>query len=184
MMPLDRHDLAMLHILRNPELMLKALKAAKAGTDLFPIRRVPHLELLWRHMLQFVIKSKKEGHWLEWDRQEFVADCLEELKQASDMLDENKARLQAICEQYCSDKELDKEQGEKYFQAEMNEAIRIQISRAINNSEAFENIRKLVERNSESTCAACVSHAYRYTRFPWRVSAIEQESELLESLNG
>ena len=35
-----------------------------------------------------------------------------------------------------------------------------------------------------SKCAACVSHADRTQRTPWRVSAIEQESELLGHLNG
>ena len=35
-----------------------------------------------------------------------------------------------------------------------------------------------------STCTTCVSHVYRYIRTPWRVSAIEQESELLGHLNG
>ena len=46
------------------------------------------------------------------------------------------------------------------------------------------NLVVLQLRSKRSTCTACVSHAYRYTRSPWRVSAIEQESELLGHLNG
>ena len=149
MIPLDKHDLTMLHVLSSEKLMLKSLKAAKAGQELFPPRRVPHLDLLWRHFIRFAIQSKKEGHWLQWDRQAYVADCLEELKQRDDISDECKARFQAICVQYIGAEPLDAEAGDKLLLEAVNEAIRAQISRAVYNSEAFEGIRQLVNKGVE-----------------------------------
>lgn len=149
MIPLDKHDLTMLHVLSSEKLMLKSLKAAKAGQELFPPRRVPHLDLLWRHFIRFAIQSKKEGHWLQWDRQAYVADCLEELKQRDDISDECKARFQAICVQYIGAEPLDSEAGDKLLMEAVNEAIRAQISRAVYNSEAFDGIRQLVNKGVE-----------------------------------
>ena len=146
MIPLDKHDLTMLHVLSSERLMLKSLKAAKAGQELFPPRRVPHLDLLWRHFIRFAIQSKKEGHWLQWDRQAYVADCLEELKQRDDISDECKARFQAICVQYIGAEPLDAAAGDKLLLDAVNEAIRAQISRAVYNSEAFDGIRQLVNK--------------------------------------
>lgn len=149
MIPLDKHDLTMLHVLSSEKLMLKSLKAAKAGQELFPPRRVPHLDLLWRHFIRFAIQSKKEGHWLQWDRQAYVADCLEELKQRDDISDECKARFQSICVQYIGAEPLDAAAGDKLLMDAVNEAIRTQISRAVYNSEAFDGIRQLVNKGVE-----------------------------------
>ena len=143
MVPLDKHDLTMLHILQNKVIASKAIKAAKRGMDLFPARQRPHLDLLWTEFIIHAAESRKTGKWLEWDRQSFVAACLERLK-SSEMLDENKARLQAICEQYVSQTPLEQAQGEAYLKEEINECIQRQIARAISGSDAFNAVRKLI----------------------------------------
>lgn len=148
MIPLNKHDLALLHILSSKRLAVKALKTAKRGLDLFPPRQMPHLDILWRHLVTSAVESKKSGTFLDWDRADFVAQCLEDMR-SSDMLDENKARLQAICEQYLSNKEFDEAQGEKYLLEEINESVQRQISRAITNSEPFDALRKLVSTGQE-----------------------------------
>ena len=61
MIPLDKHDLAMLHVLSSKELMAQAIKAAKQGADIF---RRQHLALIWKTLIRFALQSKKDGTWL------------------------------------------------------------------------------------------------------------------------
>lgn len=77
MTPLDRHDLVMLHILNNNDLLLSALKVTKSGIELFPPQQRPHLALMWRCLVEAVVKSKRENRWLQINRKDF--QCVQPL---------------------------------------------------------------------------------------------------------
>ena len=127
MIPLDKHDLALLHILSNKDLLLQALKAAKKGADLFPQRYRPHLNLIWRCLCREVVRSKQENRWLEIKRQNLVADVLEDLKK-TDMLQENKERLKQICTAYLNETEYDPKDGKEFLRTVIEEAINRKLS--------------------------------------------------------
>ena len=148
MIPLDKNDLCLLHVISNKDLLLQALKAAKRGADLFPQRRRPHLSLMWKTMIDEVVRSKKENRWLEINKQNYVAEVLEKLKEA-DMLPENKEKLKQLCTSYLNDIELDPEDGKRYLKEVLEEAINRKLSVAISSSQSFSAIKKLVEQGSE-----------------------------------
>ena len=148
MIPLDKNDLCLLHVISNKDLLLQALKAAKRGADLFPQRRRPHLSLMWKTMIDEVVKSKKEDRWLEINKQNYVAEVLEKLKEA-DMLPENKEKLKQLCTSYLNDIELNPEDGKRYLKEVLEEAINRKLSVAISSSQSFAAIKKLVEQGSE-----------------------------------
>lgn len=147
MIPLDKHDLTMLHILSNRELMIQALKAAKQGADMFPRRFRPHLFLIWQTVLEEAVNSKKEGHFLDFNRENFVAAVLEKLKSA-DMLQENKDRLKQICTSYLSRVDYDPKDGKKFLKEIVEEAINRKLSSAVLNSTSFNALKKLVDQGS------------------------------------
>lgn len=148
MIPLDKNDLCLLHVISNKDLLLQALKAAKRGADLFPQRRRPHLSLMWKTMIDEVVRSKKEDRWLEINKQNYVAEVLEKLKEA-DMLPENKEKLKQLCTSYLNDIELNPEDGKRYLKEVLEEAINRKLSSAISSSQSFAAIKKLVEQGSE-----------------------------------
>lgn len=148
MIPLDKHDLAMLHILSNKELLLQALKAAKKGADIFPKRFRPHLHIVWQVLIKAVIKSKQEGHFLELNRQNLVAEVLEELKK-QDILQENKDRLKQICTTYLNEIQYDPKDGKEFLKVEIEEAINRKLSSSITSSTRFAAIQKMVEQSAE-----------------------------------
>lgn len=148
MIPLDKYDLTILHILKNEKLIIKAIKAAKKDLELFSPRQRPHLDLIWRQLLKAVIEAKKEGKGFNWNKELFVANILEEMK-TLDIADENKARIEHICVCYTSDKEYDLEQGDKLLLSVINEAIQKKISKAIYNSEEFDKIKSIVAQSVE-----------------------------------
>ena len=147
MIPLDKNDLCLLHVISNKELLLQALKATKRGADLFPQRRRPHLSLMWTTMIEEVVKSKKENRFLEINKQNYVAEVLTKLHGA-DMLPENKEKLKQICTSYLNGIDLDPADGKKFLKGVLEEAINRNLSSAINNSSSFAAIKKLVEQGS------------------------------------
>lgn len=148
MIPLDKHDLAMLHVLSNKELLLQALKAAKKGADLFPRRYRPHLNIIWQALCKEVVKSKQENRWLQINRQNLVAEILEDMKK-SDILQENKDRLKQICTAYLNETSYDLKDGKEFLKVEIEEAINRKLSLAVSSSERFAAIKKLVEQGAE-----------------------------------
>ena len=148
MIPLDKNDLCLLHVISNKDLLLQALKAAKRGADLFPQRRRPHLSLMWKTMIDEVVRSKKENRWLEINKQNYVAEVLEKLKEA-DMLPENKEKLKQLCTSYLNEIELTPEDGKRYLKEVLEEAINRKLSSAISSSQSFAAIKKLVEQGTE-----------------------------------
>lgn len=148
MIPLEKHDLALLHILSNKDLLLQALKAAKKGADLFPKRYRPHLNIIWQCLCREVVRSKQENRWLELKRQNLVAEILEELKK-TDMLQENKERLKQICTAYLNETEYDPKDGREFLKSVIEEAINRKLSSAVANSTKFAAIKKLVEQGAE-----------------------------------
>lgn len=148
MIPLDRHDLTLLYAMKNKEVLKAALKISKKGIDLFPLKLRPHLALIWIVLVKHVIKSKKEKHFLELDKQALVAECLERLK-TTDMLEENKARLQHICTLYTEDSEIDLNKGLEYLKQELDDSLQRQLSKAIYSNSSFEDVRKLVASGTE-----------------------------------
>jgi len=148
MIPLDKNDLCLLHVISNSDLLLQALKAAKKGADLFPSRRRPHLALMWNCMINEVVKSKQENRWLQIDRQNYVAEVLSELPK-TDMLPENREKLKQLCTSYLNQIELNPKDGKEYLKGVLEEAINRNLSSAINNSSRFAAIKKLVEQGAE-----------------------------------
>lgn len=147
MIPLDKNDLCLLHVISNKELLLQALKATKRGADLFPQRRRPHLSLMWTTMIEEVVKSKKENRFLEINKQNYVAEVLTKLHGA-DMLPENKEKLKQLCTSYLNGIDLDPADGKKFLKGVLEEAINRNLSSAINSSSSFAAIKKLVEQGS------------------------------------
>lgn len=148
MIPLDRHDLALLHVLSDNTLLLHAIKVTRKGTDLFPEKLRPHLSILWKEVLKAVVQSKKQGQFLKLDRQDIVASCLERLK-TFDMLDENKARLKTLCEKYLNKEDMDVSKGREYLLSEIDDSIQRNLSRAVYSSSSFEAIKKIVSEGTE-----------------------------------
>lgn len=148
MIPLDKHDLTLLHIMVDKDLLLQAVKLVKKGTDLFPAKLRPHLALIWRVLVKQLVLSKKENRWLQFNKQLLVADCLEEMK-TFDMLDENKAKLQHICEEYLQTESINSEEGRTLLKGELEECLQRQLSQAIYNSSSFESIRNIVETGKD-----------------------------------
>ena len=145
MTPLDRHDLVMLHILNNNDLLLSALKVTKSGIELFPPQQRPHLALMWRCLVEAVVKSKRENRWLQINRKDFVASVIEKVKTA-EIHPDNKARIKEICVEYLQEVPFDSEQGRKYLQTEVDEGLQRNLSRAIYQSSSFEAVKQLVEK--------------------------------------
>ena len=148
MIPLDRHDLALLHILADNRLMIHALKVTRKGVDLFPVKLRPHLYIIWNQVVKAVLQSKKDNRFLQLNKQDIVADCLEVVK-SFDMLDENKARLKAICEKYLSDEKFEYDKGKEYLLGEIDDAIQRKLSKAVYSSSSFEAIKKIVDSGDD-----------------------------------
>lgn len=148
MIPLDRHDLALLHVISNDKLLLHAIKVTKKGTDLFPLKIRPHLSIIWKSVVKAVVQSKKDGRFLELNKEDIVASCLE-IVSKYDMLDENKARLKTICEKYLDKNEYDLSKGVEYLKSEIDDAIQRDLSKAIYSSSSFEAIKKIVTTGDE-----------------------------------
>lgn len=148
MIPLNRHDLTLLHILSSKKLFKRALKATKQGAELFPSRYQPHLHLLWSTAVEVAVQSKKDGNFLEFNKQDLVAKAIDKLS-TLEMLEENLARFQEVCLQYVQEKKLDEAVGAEYLEQEVEASLCRQLSKAINTSKSFDAIKKLVQSGDE-----------------------------------
>lgn len=145
-MLLDQNDLTLLYCLKDKSLRSAALRLTKKGADLFPARQRPHLALIWTVYISKLVQAKKTG---KLDKRDFVAAVLEKMKTA-DILEENKKRLQEICNLYMDDTfVVDLEQGKQYLNKCLDEAAQRALSRAVATSKSFSELTKLVEKRDE-----------------------------------
>lgn len=146
--PLNNEDLALLHLLRNEKLALKAIRVIHEGAVLFPERYAPYLSCLWNTFMHCMLEQKKLTGKFTVDRKDYVAAALEALEKL-DTIKEYKAAALRILELYEHEEVLDPAKGKQYLAKLVEGALQRQISSAVVRSSAFEQLKSLIAKGSK-----------------------------------